>query len=118
MAVRCCGVAVGPLADLAGLVVCYRRALGLELDQRFDELGEVVLRARDVSTSPTWVHNRSVVHRTFSNLKTWLKGTHHGVNSKHLPHYINEFVFRFNRRRMLAAFQSLLGLTAQHAPTT
>jgi ISXO2-like transposase domain len=59
------------------------------------------------------------VHRTFSNLKTWLKGTHHGVSSKHLPHYINEFVFRFNRRRTpMAAFQSLLGLTAQHAPTT
>jgi ISXO2-like transposase domain len=59
------------------------------------------------------------VHRTFSNLKTWLKGTHHGVSSKHLPHYVNEFVFRFNRRRMpMAAFQSLLGLTAQHAPTT
>ena len=52
-------------------------------------------------------------------LKTWLKGTHHGVSSKHLPHYINEFVFRFNRRRMpMAAFQSLLGLTAQRAPTT
>ena len=58
------------------------------------------------------------VHRTFSNLKTWLKGTHHGVSSKHLPHYINEFVFRFNRRTPMAAFQSLLGLTAQYAPTT
>ncbi len=59
------------------------------------------------------------VHRTFSNLKTWLTGTHHGVSSKHLPHYLNEFVFRFNRRRTpMAAFQSLLGLTAQHTPTT
>ena len=59
------------------------------------------------------------VHRTFSNLKTWLNGTHHGVSSKHLPHYIDEFVFRFNRRRTpMAAFQSLLGLTTQHAPTT
>ena len=58
------------------------------------------------------------VHRTFSNLKTWLKGTHHGVSSKHLPHYVNEFVFRFNRRRMPMAAQSLLSLTAQHAPTT
>ena len=59
------------------------------------------------------------VHRTFSNLKTWLKGTHHGVSSKHLPHYVNEFVFRFNRRRTpMAAFQSLLGLTTQRAPTT
>ena len=59
------------------------------------------------------------VHRTFSNLKTWLKGTHHGVSAKHLPHYVDEFVFRFNRRRTpMAAFQSLLGLTTQHAPTT
>lgn len=59
------------------------------------------------------------VHQAFSNLKTWLKGTHHGVSSKHLPHYVNEFVFRFNRRRTpMAAFQSLLGLTTQHAPTT
>lgn len=59
------------------------------------------------------------VHRTFSNLKTWLRGTHHGVSPKHLPHYVDEFVFRFNRRRTpMAAFQSLLGLTAQHAPTT
>ena len=74
---------------------------------------------------PRWVDAKNAsklfprVHRTFSNLKTWLKGTHHGVSSKHLPHYVNEFVFRFNRRRMpMAAFQSLLGLTAQHAPTT
>ena len=59
------------------------------------------------------------VHRAFSNLKTWLVGTHHGVSPKHLPHYVNEFVFRFNRRRTpMAAFQSLLGLTAQHTPTT
>ena len=59
------------------------------------------------------------VHRTCSNLKTWLNGTHHGVSSDHLPHYVDEFVFRFNRRRTpMAAFQSLLGLTTQHAPTT
>ncbi len=58
-------------------------------------------------------------HRTFSNLKTWLKGTHHGVSARHLPHYVDEFVFRFNRRRTpMAAFQSLLGLSTQHAPTT
>ncbi len=59
------------------------------------------------------------VHRTFSNLKTWLKGTHHGVSAKHLPHYVDEFVFRSNRRRTpMAAFQSLLGLSTRHAPTT
>jgi hypothetical protein len=36
---------------------------------------------------------------------------------EHLPHYLNEFVFRFNRRRTpMAAFQSLLGLAGQHGP--
>ena len=59
------------------------------------------------------------VHRAFSNLKTWLAGTHHGVGEQHLQHYLNEYVFRFNRRRTpMAAFQSLLGLASQHEPTT
>jgi transposase-like protein len=59
------------------------------------------------------------VHRAFSNLKTWLRGTHHGVSAKHLPSYVDEFVFRFNRRRTpMAAFRSLLGLSTRHAPTT
>jgi ribosomal protein L37AE/L43A/transposase-like protein len=38
------------------------------------------------------------VHRVVSNLKTWLLGTHHGVGADHLDHYLNELVFRFNRR--------------------
>jgi transposase-like protein len=59
------------------------------------------------------------IHRVFSHLKAWLIGTHHGVGAKHLPHYVNEFVFRFNRRRTpMAAFQSLVGLATQHGPTT
>jgi hypothetical protein len=59
------------------------------------------------------------VHRVFSNLKTWLAGTHHGIGRGHVRPYLDEFVFRFNRRGTpMAAFQSLLGLTAAHRPTT
>jgi len=59
------------------------------------------------------------IHKAFGNLKTWLRGTHHGVDPKHLQAYLNEFVFRFNRRRTpMAAFQSLLGLASTHGPTT
>jgi len=59
------------------------------------------------------------VHRVFGNLKTWLRGTHHGVGHQHLQAYLDEFTFRFNRRRTpMAAFQTLLGLGAQRAPTT
>jgi transposase-like protein len=59
------------------------------------------------------------VHRVISNLKSWLVGTHHGVSSEHLPVYLDEYVFRFNRRRTpMAAFQTLLGLAGQQPPTT
>lgn len=55
----------------------------------------------------------SLVHIIMSNLKTWLKGTFHGVSKKHLQAYLNEFVFRFNRRKTpMAAFQTLLGLSS------
>ena len=59
------------------------------------------------------------VHRVFGNLKTWLRGTHYGVGNQHLQAYLDEFTFRFNRRRTpMAAFQTLLGLGSQQAPTT
>lgn len=38
------------------------------------------------------------IHTVFSNLKSWLRGTFHGVSSKHLPHYLKEFTYRFDRR--------------------
>jgi len=59
----------------------------------------------------------SHIHRAFGNLKTWLNGTHHGVNPKYLQNYLDEFVFRFNRRKTpMAAFQTLLGLTSARSP--
>jgi transposase-like protein len=39
------------------------------------------------------------IHLVFSLVKRWLLGTHHGaVSEKHLPAYLDEYVFRFNRR--------------------
>ncbi len=57
------------------------------------------------------------IHRVFSNLKTWLNGTHHGVDPKYLQNYLDEFVFRFNRRQNpMAGFQTLLGIAGQKNP--
>ena len=43
------------------------------------------------------------VHRVASLLKRWLLGTHQGaVSEKHLDYYLDEFTFRFNRRRSRA----------------
>ena len=59
------------------------------------------------------------IHRVFSNLKTWLLGTHHGVDPKYLQTYLDEYVFRFNRRNTpMAAFQTLLGISTQKKPMT
>ncbi len=59
-----------------------------------------------------------MIHLVFSNLKTWILGTHHGcIGQQHLQAYLNEFVFRFNRRFYPhTAFNSVLGLAA-HAPS-
>ena len=59
------------------------------------------------------------IHRAFGNLKTWLNGTHHGVDPKYLQVYLDEFVFRFNRRKTpMAAFQTLLGIATSKTPQT
>jgi hypothetical protein len=60
-----------------------------------------------------------MIHIAFSNLKTWLLGTHPGASHRHLQAYFNEFVFRFNRRIYpMTAFDSILGLAAHaSAPT-
>jgi transposase-like protein len=56
--------------------------------------------------------------RAIGNLHQWLTGTYHGVSKGQLQVYLDEFVFRHNRRRNpQAAFQTLLGLGARRAPT-
>ena len=59
------------------------------------------------------------IHRVFSNLKTWALGVYHGLRRKHLKSYLDEFVFRFNRRRTPhAAFRTLLGIGIAIKPVT
>ena len=49
--------------------------------------------------------------RAIGNLQQWLIGTYHGVSRHQLQVYLDEFVFRHNRRKEpMAAFQTLLGL--------
>jgi transposase-like protein len=60
------------------------------------------------------------VHRVASLVKRWLLGTHQGsVDKAHLPSYLNEFVFRFNRRRSRSrglVFYRVLELAVGHKP--
>jgi transposase-like protein len=60
------------------------------------------------------------VHRIASLAKRWLLGTHQGsVNVAHLPSYLDEFVFRFNRRHSRSrglVFYRVLELAVAHDP--
>jgi hypothetical protein len=68
--------------------------------------------------------------RVFANAKRWAMGVHHGLRPEHLqagpwPRAgeagpgLDEFVFRFDRRRSpSAAFDRLLGLSLTLQPAT
>jgi transposase-like protein len=60
------------------------------------------------------------VHLIFSLLKRWILGTHQGsVSLKHLAGYLEEFTFRFNRRRarrITHGAERLLGIAMATSP--
>jgi transposase-like protein len=49
-----------------------------------------------------------IIHTLFSNIKAWLAGTHHGVSAKHLPRYLREWAYRFNRRNVIDGLDGYL----------
>jgi hypothetical protein len=62
------------------------------------------------------------IHLVFGLAKRWLLGTHHGaVSNKHLPAYLDEYVFRFNRRtakRISHGFARLIEQAVATKPAT
>jgi len=51
------------------------------------------------------------IHRVFSNLKRFAMGVYHGFRRKYLQAYLDEFTFRWNRRRHYrVSFDALLGI--------
>jgi transposase-like protein len=83
---------------------------------RLGFLHSAVAERGDMQVAETFL---PIIHLVFSNLKTWLRGIHHGVSPQHLQTYLNEFTFRFNRRFYpFNAFRSLLGIAGEvSAPT-
>lgn len=57
------------------------------------------------------------IHRVFALLKRWGLGTYHGLRRKHIDSYLNEFVFRYNRRFYRhVALETMLGIASHHQP--
>ena len=87
-------------------------------------------------TSDGFVHQKNVllgadhpahavlpgVHRVASLLQRWMLGTHHGaIHAGHLDYYLDEFVFRFNRRASKSRgllFYRLVEQALETAPVT
>ena len=83
------------------------------------------LRLKDVRHDPRVIGETPAhlvlpwTHRVFANAKRWAMGVYHGLRPAHLQAYLDEFVFRFNRRRTPhAAFGRLLGLSLTLEPAT
>jgi len=61
-------------------------------DHAFHHEKLVLKDPKNASTVLPWVHI------VISNAKALLRGTHHGVSTRHLGRYLSEFCYRFNRR--------------------
>ena len=70
--------------------------------QGYAGLGEAGYAHEAINLSRAWgdaVLRLPAIHLVFGLAKRWLLGTHHGaVSKKHLQAYLDEYVFRFNRR--------------------
>lgn len=75
-----------------------------------------------VPTNVSWINAHVLmpwIHRVFANLKRYALGVYHGFRKRYLQAYLDEFVFRWNRRRHYrVSFDSLLGIgmKAGHFP--
>lgn len=56
------------------------------------------------------------LNTVLGNVKNSLQGSYHHLSGTHLPRYLGEFCYRFNRRFDLAAMLPRLGKAAVHTP--
>jgi transposase-like protein len=81
-------------------VICTDAWLGYEPLERKGYIHEFIF-LKGNNKAPSELLPR--VHHVVALLKRWLLGTHHGaVSHEHLDYYLDEFTFRFNRRRSRA----------------
>lgn len=64
---------------------------------------------------PDGVQPFPYLHTQISNAKAWISGTFHGLGPKHVQAYLDEFCFRFNRRRLRAGVLERLIVAVGHS---
>jgi hypothetical protein len=62
------------------------------------------------------------VNTMIGNLKNAIRGTHHAISRKHIPRYLAEFCYRFNRRfrlgEMIERFLWVAASNGRHSANT
>lgn len=67
--------------------------------QKLEDIGYDHKRTVHLGSEVPAHESMPAVHRVAALLQRWLMGTHHGaVQPSQLDYYLDEFVFRFNRR--------------------
>jgi transposase-like protein len=89
-------------------------------DPSFIYLDNVNIEHRAVSGDKELLDNwLPWVHKFISNAKSWIIGTHHGVEAKYLAQYLSEYTYRFNRRHDPdSLFFRALGACVKASPKT
>lgn len=101
-------LAVIPDASQGSLAAFIAQAVAQGSTIRTDDwIGYGTLQEVGYKRTVVASHELKIAHLTISQLKRWLGGTLQGaVSHDHLEYYLDEFTFRFNRRR--AAHRGLL----------
>ena len=100
--------------DVSAIPRASRRGAGLRAFSRWR-------RVWGLSGSPPWCAQGGThpafkwVNTALGNIKAAITGTYRAINSKHVPRYLAEFEYRFNRRYDLAAIISRLTWAAVRA---
>ncbi len=92
---------------------------GTSLYRDLTDLGYVHQKTVQARSQEPAHQTLPAVHRVASLLKRWLLGTHQGaVGNPHLDRYLEEFTFRFNRRRARSRGLLFYRLLEQAVSTT
>jgi transposase-like protein len=81
----------------------YKHAVGDATHKTVNHLAKEYVRYEDGECITT-----NAVESAFSLLKRGIMGTWHKISAKHLPAYLNEMTFRFNRRKNANLFLDTL----------
>lgn len=75
----------------------------------FNKLKKLVRSHKPKVTPPKQAHiHLPWVHCAIGNLKRILNGIHHHINDENLQLYLNEFAYKFNRRKLSFTFDNIL----------